>query len=92
MKTVAPNPDLRSFTCPHCHSYAQHYTRGYNEEGQRFAYSPSQKFFQIISKCQACGEVTIWVKDTLYYPLISTAPPAHQSMPEDVKATYAEAA
>lgn len=43
------------------------------------------------SICHRCLKETFWVEGKIIYPHISTAPPAHNDMPEEVKVIYNEA-
>jgi hypothetical protein len=44
-----------------------------------------------VSKCQHCGQNTLWVKETMCYPDNGNAPFPNPEMPENVKKLYAEA-
>ncbi len=44
------------------------------------------------SRCHACGDVAIWLREKLIFPRKSTAPLPNPDMPEEVKADYQEAA
>lgn len=83
MKYVAPGYGLASFTCPHCHTLAQH--------DWESAFVRGRSMFAI-SKCSNCNEGTVWKdKDTRIYPLTTTAPPPNEYMPEEIRTLYAEA-
>ena len=83
---VAPELDAIAFSCPHCNSRSQ----------QRWK-SPVELPFNwtqhdiSVGQCIVCDELTIWVSDTLVFPDLSNAQPAHTELPDEVKQDYAEA-
>lgn len=90
MKTHNPPKFLSdAFNCPYCNVYAHMRwnspTHFVGEQNVRYAL------------CAKCNQRSYWYEDAdnpegvLIYPRNSTAPPAHQDMPEEVLADYQEA-
>lgn len=44
-----------------------------------------------VSRCQGCHQVTIWFREQVVYPQVSSAPPAHPDMPAEARELYEEA-
>jgi hypothetical protein len=44
-----------------------------------------------ISKCEHCRECVVWLRDKIVFPETSTAPKAHEDMPENAKEFFNEA-
>ncbi|BFO53476.1 hypothetical protein AVXHC19_02790 [Acidovorax sacchari] len=45
----------------------------------------------LVSRCEACGEPTIWHGDVMIYPLHSTVEPPSADLPQDIQDDYEEA-
>ncbi|MGB9938434.1 DUF4145 domain-containing protein [Methanosarcina sp.] len=89
---IAPSFELAVFSCPHCNAIAHQVwdkVYVYNEYSDRFDVLD----FVSISSCgnPNCGERSIWFKDKLMYPCLSTAPLPYDDMPSDVKEDFLEA-
>lgn len=83
MKYVAPQPDADAFHCLHCSCYAHQTWTGLHAD----KWVDGMK----LSKCSHCSKYTIWVDGTIVYPSATTAPLAHEAMPEELQREYAEA-
>ena len=44
-----------------------------------------------VAFCQHCGGFTLWLGDTMIYPLVGEAPPPHEEMPPQIRELYEEA-
>lgn len=78
----------KEFHCPYCKVYAsqkwgiiRHNAYGYNDDLQNWK----------VSLCAHCDRVAIWHQETMIYPAESTAPFAHEDMPESITSDYNEA-
>ena len=45
----------------------------------------------LVSECNRCGELTIWLHDGLVWPIGGNAPPVNPDLPEEVQLDYREA-
>lgn len=90
MKYIAPDFNLKSFTCPHCHTLSQMDTEhwGFGADYKQYGIPTSQCV--IACRCQSCGRKTIWMGDEYVYPTINPVEP-NPDMPEDVRNLYDEA-
>lgn len=82
----------KAFNCPRCRVFAKqdwyflvgaNQRDGYGEQYQNREFS--------LSKCESCGEPTIWHGETMIYPLHSVAEPPNADLPEDIRADFEEA-
>lgn len=98
MAFVAPRVLLQSFTCPHCRAITRHYWWGYADTVNANHFSESQLNLPVpptapikLCKCEYCDGICFWLVDDLVFPLTSSAPPANEHMPANVRADYDEA-
>ena len=93
MKYIAPNKELKTFTCPHCHTIAQmlSHTHYFSDDIERF---PDDDFLIVnivtICKCANCGKKILWVNDDYAYPDLQPIEP-NVDMPDSVRQLYEEA-
>lgn len=93
MKYIAPNKELKTFTCPHCHTIAQmlSHTHYFSDDIERF---PDDDFFIMnvvtICKCANCGKKILWVNDDYAYPDLQPIE-SNVDMPDSVRQLYEEA-
>lgn len=89
MKYVAPNKELKSFTCPHCHTLSQMDTGkwSFNVDHVRNG-NPSN--WISAHRCNSCGKLIIWVGDEYVYPSLMPIEP-NLDMPAEIRKTYDEA-
>lgn len=86
---IAPNNNLRSFTCPHCNTIAQmKFDRHFFHEDMS-----QQGVSNIlhIARCENCGKKILWINDEYVYPDIIGIE-SNTDMPNEVKTLYDEAA
>lgn len=87
---TAPSLNKSAFNCPHCEAFSSH------SWFQSMLFHPERGYLKMpgwaISRCQHCGEFTIWLSDQMVYPDAFLAPPANHDLPPDIRADYAEAA
>lgn len=90
-----PEFEADAFNCPRCGAYAHQdwfgfllrTSGGIAPQGRAL---PSDSRF-IASICGRCGNVAIWLKEALIYPLTGGAPPPNEDLPEEIQADYQEA-
>ena len=93
MKYIAPNKDLKAFTCPHCHTLSQMHreAHSFNNDVENMG---NGTLFLVnvvtICKCANCGKKILWVDDNYAYPDIQPIEP-NADMPDSVKQLYGEA-
>lgn len=93
MKYIAPNKELKSFTCPHCHTIAQmlSHTHYFSDDIERF---PDDDLLIVnivtICKCANCGKKILWVNDDYAYPDLQPIE-SNVDMPDSVRQLYEEA-
>lgn len=93
MKYIAPNKDLKAFTCPHCHTLSQ-----MHRETHRFNNDVENKGngtlilvnVVTICKCANCGKKILWVNNDYAYPDLQPIE-SNMDMPDSVKQLYEEA-
>lgn len=93
MKYIAPNKDLKAFTCPHCHTLSQ-----MHRETHRFNNDVENKDngtlilvnVVTICKCANCGKKILWVNNDYAYPDLQPIE-SNMDMPDSVKQLYEEA-
>ncbi len=95
MQLIAPQIEMKSFTCPHCHVLARQ-----NKWGYEVAH-PSGKVWQEgeivqaplkVSRCDNCGKNCVWIGSLYIFPSTNPAPRANSDMPPDILIDYKEAA
>ena len=93
MKLIAPNKDLKAFTCPHCHTLSQMHreTHSFNNDVDNIGNGTLFLANVVtICKCANCGKKILWVDDDYAYPDIQPIEP-NVDMPDSVKQLYEEA-
>jgi Domain of unknown function (DUF4145) len=90
MQYIAPQIDLKAFTCPHCGVLSQQQSQALNKYLQSDA-NPSNRIIAS-TVCQHCRGFTLWCQGKMVYPNRGNAPLPNPDMPDDVKADYEEAA
>lgn len=82
----------KAFNCPRCHVFAKqdwyYLTGAIRRDG--FGMQYENKEFAL-SKCEYCGEPTIWHGETIIYPVHSVAESPNPDIPEEIRADYEEA-
>ena len=89
---IPPTLHENAFNCPRCHVYAKQtwfYLHGANHRDGYGVQYENREF--VVSKCESCGEPTIWHGETIIYPLHSVAESPNSDLPEDIRADYEEA-
>lgn len=93
MKYIAPNNDLKAFTCPHCHTLSQMHreTHRFNDDVENTG-NGTLLFVNVVTicKCANCGKKILWVDYDYAYPDIQPIEP-NVDMPDSVKQLYEEA-
>lgn len=89
MKYVAPSALGEAFTCPHCHTLAKQdwWYSAWDGQRHRPDFAPLR-----IGYCHSCKQNTVWVKEVMCYPDMTSAPPPNAEMPTDILKLYREAA
>jgi len=72
-----------AFHCPMCNVKAQ--------QSWSSVYSGARIDMLMIAQCSHCRELSFWINEKLVFPRKTTAPPAHEDMPESVLKYYNEA-
>ncbi len=93
MKYIAPNKDLKAFTCPHCHAYAQmdFDTHEFEEDDILVGTTDYGNMRTLtIARCCSCGEKIIWLNEQYIYPELQPIE-ANADMPKVVNQLYEEA-
>lgn len=90
---IAPQKDLRRYTCPHCGTVSQ--VKIEQHHFQDDCHSTGHGCIRIINcltihRCVSCGKKIIWNDDEYIYPDIVPVEP-NSDMPESVKQLYKEA-
>jgi hypothetical protein len=105
MNYIEPKPNLAKFTCPHCHTISHQRWRECDFDFTCHAIAvraPGTSLSSVFgtrdlnplktSKCDCCGNSTVWVQQMLLYPNTGSAPLPNEDLPAAVKAIYGEAA
>ncbi len=92
-KYIAPQQDIRSFTCPHCNTVSQmQFDRHqFHEDFQGNGEYVYVSNVLTIARCQTCGKKIIWNDDDYIHPEIVASEP-NSDMPDSVRTLYNEAA
>lgn len=89
-KFIQPGVFQNAFTCPHCGAIAKQDWWMRRFDGQLV--NNNQGIHPLrVGTCHNCGQSSIWVESTMFYPDISNAPLPNSEMPESVKILYTEA-
>lgn len=89
---VPPTLDANAFNCPRCGVYAKqkwYYMTGSTGSNGFGGIYENRDF--LVSRCEGCGEPTIWHGDAMIYPLHSSAESPNSDLPQDVQDDYEEA-
>jgi len=82
----------KAFNCSRCGVFAKQnwfFLTGANQR-DGFGLQYENKEF-VLSKCESCGEPTIWHGETIIYPVNSIAEPPNPDLPEDIRCDFEEA-
>lgn len=101
-KYIAPNLELKRYTCPICDTLAQQKNSSFEvwydsrtDKFDRFnpTYSVANKerIFIEITTCQSCFKYHVWVNGKMVIPNISNTPLPLEDMPSEIKDLYNEA-
>ena len=89
MKYIAPQKELKSFTCPHCHTLSRMDTNNWGFQADIGMYGNPSNLITA-HRCQSCGRVIVWIGDEYVYPSLMPVEP-NPDMPEVVSSLYNEA-
>ena len=92
MKYIAPQSNLKAFTCPHCGVLARQYHWANAGNLKSGSYSDFNRNPVRVSKCENCEKICLWYYAKMVYPNRGNAPVPNPDIPEDVKKDYEEAA
>lgn len=87
-KYYPPKLNASKFHCPHCHVYARQLWDSVSRPAGG-AFIQIQNL--VVCGCTHCDRDSFWYCGRMIYPDIAAGPPAHEDMPDDVKADYQEA-
>lgn len=90
MKYIQPKVHKQSFTCPSCGVLAKQEWQIRGLKFENFGNPTSNVLGSAC--CQNCSEISIWIRDKMYFPEIGNSPFPNTEMPELVKNLYVEAA
>ncbi|WP_421865067.1 DUF4145 domain-containing protein [Motiliproteus sp.] len=91
MKYIKPERGVNSFTCPHCGVLArQRHKSSPDELNGNYSYSNSHRV--CLTRCDSCGDFSLWHFDKMVFPKIGLAPQPNPDLPDEVKTDYLEAA
>ena len=85
----APRHNKAAFNCPHCGAYAHQLWVPLFGDDHTEGFSRVERLFSC--QCSACKNPSLWLHEQMIYPAHSTAPAAHDEMPEEVKVDFDEA-
>jgi Domain of unknown function (DUF4145) len=95
---VAPVLNLTAFHCPRCSVYAHQDWSNVEKSGYRTmlvpepgSSNPNTIQDTHIAICEHCKEFSLWIGESMIYPLTGDAPNPSSDMPRDVKKYYEEA-
>lgn len=88
MDYVAPEFNLSAFNCPNCNAYSRQYWNGL--ERDTHIVGDVLKDTRV-ALCEHCGDFSLWIKESMIYPLTDGVPNPSSDMPEDVRKDYEEA-
>ncbi|MBI3249960.1 MAG: DUF4145 domain-containing protein [Deltaproteobacteria bacterium] len=89
---IPPELEAPAFNCPRCQVFAKQdwFFLTATSDRSGFGRQYQNREF-VLSKCNSCGEPTIWHGSLMIYPLHATAEPASEDLPEDVREDFEEA-
>lgn len=101
-KYVAPNLELKRYTCPICDTLAQQknssFEAWYDSKTDKFdrfnaacSVANKEKIVIKITTCQSCFNYHIWINGKMLIPNISNIPLPLEDMPSEIKDLYNEA-
>jgi Domain of unknown function (DUF4145) len=87
-----PEFEAKQFNCPHCNVYSsQSWTKIMsNNMSPRGGYPVLDELR--LCTCTHCNKKSYWYNEKLIIPDVTSAPPAHNDMPKEIKEDYEEAA
>jgi hypothetical protein len=85
MPDRAPEYEGSAFNCPHCNAFAKQHWKKLD------ARVSSYYELGMVAICDHCDNYSIWVDESIVYPLVGSFPNPHADMPEDIKKDYDEA-
>lgn len=89
---VPPTLMAIAFNCSRCRAFAKqnwYYLTGATQQTGFGGQYENKEF--LLSKCESCGEPTIWHDKTIIYPVHSVAEPPNEDLPSDIRADFEEA-
>lgn len=89
---VPPTLMATAFNCPRCRVFAKQnwfYLYGANQRDGFGTQYQNEEF--TLSKCESCGEPTIWHSKKMIYPLHAAAEAPNGDLPEQIRADFEEA-
>lgn len=89
---VPPTPMATAFNCSRCRAFSKqdwYYLTGATQK-TGFGVQYENKEF-LLSKCEHCGEPTIWHDKTIIYPVHAVAEPPSKDLPSDILEDFEEA-
>lgn len=93
-KRTAPEKFLDVFTCPHCEAITGQSWRTVDSQSPMSVMNneparPSWSLATCVS--DSCRGQSMWREDVMVWPLVSSAPAPHDTMPADARELYEEA-
>lgn len=85
---VPPEFKKDDFHCPYCNVHATQYWLQLNRNTKSGIYVHNEYW---VSACNNCDNVAIWYKGKMVYPIMRTAPPPNEDLPQEIKDDYNEA-
>lgn len=89
---IPPTLQAQAFNCPRCKVFAQQkwfFLYGANQRDGYGVQYEDREF--LVSKCESCGEPTIWHGTSMIYPIHAVGEQPNTDLPEDIRADFEEA-
>jgi hypothetical protein len=89
---ISPARSLKAFNCSRCKVFAKQdwfYLTGASQPSGFGAQYENDEF--VLSKCNSCGEPTIWHGQSMIYPLHATAELPCEDLPAEIQRDFEEA-
>lgn len=89
---IPPAINLEAFNCSRCKVFAKQnwfYLNGASEPSGYGTQYQNKQF--LLSKCNSCGEPTIWHGELMIYPLHTTAELPSDDLPDEIQHDFEEA-
>ena len=89
---IPPTLHAKAFNCSRCQVFAKQdwfYLTGASQPSGFGTQYQNEEF--TLSKCNNCGEPTIWHGESMIYPLHATAEPPNADLPDDIREDFEEA-